>query len=48
MVAYMYNYRCLPSSLVALQDWLTEDVPRDWWVRHGIFVHFFHHCLELQ
>ena len=34
--------RCLPSSLVFLQEWLTEDVPSNWWVHVPVFffIHF--------
>lgn len=37
----MCNYRCLPRGLVTLQEWLTEDVPSDWWVPDGVYYHFF-------
>ena len=40
MVAYTCNYRCLPRGLVTLQEWLTEDVPSDWWVQHGVSCSF--------
>ena len=40
MVAYTCNYRCLPRGLVTLQEWLTEDVPSDWWVQDGVSCSF--------
>ena len=38
-----YYYRCLPRGLVTLQEWLTEDVPSDWWVhvQDGVSCSFF-------
>ena len=40
MACMCYYYRCLPRGLVTLQEWLTEDVPSDWWVQDGVSCSF--------